>query len=163
MKQDFGRLWEFPSTIKLVVEVSSVVERVKASSLRRPWSHDPGSTCTLVTLLHPWIRLFTMIILVWWLRTSNKFTWEEVKGQPESLENRQLLSGSGFVQRMVPPSLSRYRETKLHQTINPPVTSWGIVAHSSWGSLSNSFRQRRTSHRLWLHWLGEDIPGNFQR
>ena len=38
-----------------------------------------SSTSTLVTLLRPWIRRFTIIISAWWLRTSSKFTWEEVK------------------------------------------------------------------------------------
>ena len=72
--------------------VGSVAERVKASFLRRPRSHDLGSTRTLVMLLHPWIRRFTMIISAWWLQTSSKFTWEEVIRQPENLEKGQLLS-----------------------------------------------------------------------
>ena len=45
----------------------------KGVVLRRPWLHDLGSTRTLVTLLRPWIRRFTMIICAWWLRTSSKF------------------------------------------------------------------------------------------
>ena len=57
--------------------VGSVAERVKASFLRRPRSHDLGLTRTLVMLLRPWIRRFAMIISAW--RTSSKFTWEEVK------------------------------------------------------------------------------------
>ena len=36
--------------------------------------HHLGSTRTLVTLLHPWIRRFTMIISAWCLRTSSKFS-----------------------------------------------------------------------------------------
>ena len=55
--------------------VGSVAERVMVSFLQRRRSHDLGSTCTLVTLLHPWIKHFTMIIIsAWWLRTSSKFT-----------------------------------------------------------------------------------------
>ena len=48
------------------------------------------STPTLVTLLRPWIRPFTMIIYTGWLRSSYKFLWEEVKRQLENLENGQL-------------------------------------------------------------------------
>ena len=57
--------------------VGSVAEWVKALFLRRPWSNGPGSTCTLVTLLRPWIRRFTMIISAWWLRTSSEFSGQE--------------------------------------------------------------------------------------
>ena len=60
-----------------VKKFGSVAEWVKASFLRRPWSHDLGSTPTLVRLLRPGIRRFTMIISAWWLRTSSKFTCEE--------------------------------------------------------------------------------------
>ena len=45
-----------------------------------------------------------MIITAWWLRTSSRFTWEDVKRQPESLENGQLLSGCRFV-----PSADSYQ------------------------------------------------------
>ena len=50
--------------------------------------------------------------------------WEEVKGQPENLENGQLLSGCGFVQRIAPPSLSRERRIKMHQSINQSSCSY---------------------------------------
>ena len=49
----------------------------KGVVLRRPWSNGLGSTRTLVTLLRPWIRRFTMIISAWWLRTNSKFREEE--------------------------------------------------------------------------------------
>ena len=49
------------------------------SFLRRPWSHDLGSTRTLVTLLRPWIRRFTMIISARRLRTSSKFSGQELE------------------------------------------------------------------------------------
>ena len=48
----------------------SVAERVKALFLRQPLSHDLGSARTLVTLLRPWIRHFTMIISAEWLPTQ---------------------------------------------------------------------------------------------
>ena len=109
---------------KVSAVVGSLAKRVKASFLRRPCCMIVGSTGTLVSLLRPWIRRFTMIISAWWLRTSSKFMWEEVKGQPENLENGQLLSGCGFIQRIAPPSLSRERRIKIHQSIksiNPKV------------------------------------------
>ena len=64
----------FTQTLQIV---GSVAEWVKASFLRRPWSNGLGSTRTLVTLLRPWIRRFTMIISAWWLRTSSKFSGQE--------------------------------------------------------------------------------------
>ena len=36
-----------------------------------------GSTRTLVTLLRPWIKCFTMIIPAWWLHASSKFNGQE--------------------------------------------------------------------------------------
>ena len=51
------------------------------------------------TLVHSWIRRFTIIISAsGWLGINSKFMWEEVKGHPENLENDQLLSRCGFVQ-----------------------------------------------------------------
>ena len=88
---------EFTKIFHLISIVGSVAERLKESFLRRTRLHDRGSTRTLVTLLRPWIRRFTMIISAWWLRTSSKFMWEEFIRQPENLENGQLLSECGFV------------------------------------------------------------------
>ena len=49
----------------------------KGVFLQRPRSNDLGSTRTLITLLRPWIRRFTMIISAWWLQTSSKFSGQE--------------------------------------------------------------------------------------
>ena len=81
------------------------VSAVWPRGLRRRFYDDSdhmimSSTRTMVELLRPWIRRFTIIISAWWLRTSSKFMWEEVKRQQESLENGQLLSGCGFVQNI---------------------------------------------------------------
>ena len=38
-----------------------------------------GSIRTLATLLRPWMKRLSMIISAWWLCTSTKFTWEEIK------------------------------------------------------------------------------------
>jgi len=57
-----------------------------------------------------------MIISVWWLRTSSKFSGKKSMKQPEKLGNGQLLSGWGFVQNIAPPSLSRDRRIKMEQT-----------------------------------------------
>ena len=80
--------------------IGSVAERVnEASFLRRPWLHDLGSTRTLVTLLCPWIRRFTMTISGWWLRTSSKFigqNFEETHRNIGSLETPEQVG--------IPPS-----------------------------------------------------------
>ena len=52
---------------------------------RMIWVQPP----TLVTLLRPWIRRFTMIISAWWLQTTSKFSgkkFEEFNKNIESLE-----------------------------------------------------------------------------
>ena len=98
-----------------------MAEGAKSSWLRRPLSHDLGSTRTLVTSLRPWIRRFSMIISAWWLRTNGEFTWEEIKRKPENLKNGQLLSGCGFVQSITPPSLFRDRRIKIQKLINQKI------------------------------------------
>ena len=53
-----------------------------------------GSTRTLVALLRPWMRRFTMIISAWWLRTSSKFScqeFEEIHRNIGSLETSKLV------------------------------------------------------------------------
>jgi len=57
--------------------IGSVAERVKAPFLWKQCDH---------TLLHPWIRRFTMIISAWWLRTSSKLSGKKSKIQPENSE-----------------------------------------------------------------------------
>ena len=66
--KEFVRFWN---------TFGSVAEWVKASFLRRPWSKGLGSNRTLVMLLRPRIRRFTMIISAWWLLTSSKFSGQE--------------------------------------------------------------------------------------
>ena len=75
--------------------ITRVAERVKVSFLRRPRSHDLGSTHTLVTLLRPWIRRFTMITLslLGGFEQAANLREKKSKRQPENLENGQLLSG----------------------------------------------------------------------
>ena len=89
--------------------VGSVAERVKAC--------QPAPRLVVASLDN------MLIVAAWWLRTSSKFTREEVKRQPEGFENDQLLSRCGFVQRMAPPLISRDRRIKMmHQSINHPVS-----------------------------------------
>ena len=45
--------------------VDNLAKMAKTSFLRRPWSHDLGSTRTLVTLLRLQIRRLTIIISAW--------------------------------------------------------------------------------------------------
>ena len=63
-----------------------------------------GSTRTLVTLLLPFIKRFKMIISTWWLQTSSKFVWKEVKRQPESLERGKLQAGENDSSKIKTPS-----------------------------------------------------------
>ena len=90
--------------------------------LRRFWSHDLGSTRLLVSLLRLWIRYCTMIISAWWLQTSSKFTWEEGKRQPQSLDYGLLQSGRGLVQNKSATAASSWVEDK-YGSINITVTS----------------------------------------
>ena len=77
-----------------------------------------SSTRTLVTLLRPWIRRFTIIISAWWLRTSSKFTWEEVKTSTGKLGKWSTPKRVRIRPKNSAPSLSRDRRIKMHQSIN---------------------------------------------
>jgi len=50
--------------------------------VRRPPSHDLGSSPIRVMLYHLWIRRFNAIISAWWHRTSRKFTRRKSNNQP---------------------------------------------------------------------------------
>ena len=80
-----------------------------------------SSTRTLVTLLRPWIRRFTIIISAWWLRTSSKFTWEEVKTSTGKLGKRSTPKRVQIHPKYSAPSLSRDRRIKMHQSINQSI------------------------------------------
>ena len=75
-------------------------------------------TCTLVTLLRPWIRCFTTIISAWWLRTSSKLTWEEVKASTGKLGKWSIPKRVRIRPKHSALSLSRDRRIKMHQSIN---------------------------------------------
>ena len=74
-----------------------------------------GSTPNLVSVLRPWIRYFTLIISAWWNLASSKLKKSQ-EVQAENLEQRQLLSESGFVLRIAPPSLFRDRRIKMKKS-----------------------------------------------
>ena len=59
-----------------------------------------SSTRTLVTLLRPWIRRFTILSLLGGFEQAANLRRKKSKRQQESLENGQLLSGCGFVQNI---------------------------------------------------------------
>ena len=80
-----------------------------------------SSTRTLVTLLRPWIRRFTIIICAWWLRTSSKFTWEEVKTSTGKLGKWSTPKRVRIRPKYSAPSLSRDRRIKMHQSINQSI------------------------------------------
>ena len=82
-----------------------------------------SSTRTLVTLLRPWIRRFTIIISAWWLRTSSKFTWEEVKTPTGKLGKWSTPKRVRIRPKHSAPSLSRDRRIKMHQSINQSIIS----------------------------------------
>ena len=101
-----------------------------------------GSTPNLASLLRPWIRCFTMIISAWWSLASSKLKKSEAKFNRKTGKQRQLLSESGFVLRIAPPSLSRdrikmkkskkkiYRNLVLHHgSCN---STYKIVSLTSW-------------------------------
>ena len=86
-----------------------------------------GSTPTQASLLRPWTRCFTTIISARWNLTSSKLRKSKAKFKEFRSKNkqqiekvrskiqkhRQLLSESGFVSRIAPPSLSRDRRIKM--------------------------------------------------
>ena len=75
-----------------------------------------GSTPNLVSLLRPWIRCFTMIISAWWNLASSKLKKSEENSTGKLGNKRKLLSESGFVLRIAPPSLSRDRRIKMKKS-----------------------------------------------
>ena len=82
-----------------------------------------SSTRTLVTLLRPWIRRFTIIISAWWLRTSSKFTWEEVKTSTGKLGKWSTPKRVRIRPKYSVPSLSRDKRIKMHQSINQSINN----------------------------------------
>ena len=85
----------------------------------------------------------TLIISSWWLRTSNKFTREEVKRQPENSEKGQLLSGCGFVQNKSSTAASSWVEDE-YELINQS---------------QNTLRRPKTDQSLlWLQKIARSPP-----
>ena len=84
-------------------------------------SHDrkvDGLTPTQASLLRPYIRCFTTTISAWWNLTSSKLKKLETKFQRKTRKQGQLLSESGFVLCIAPPSLSRDRIKMKKSKIN---------------------------------------------
>ena len=100
------------------IPFGSVAEWVKASFYDDSDRRIMSSTRTLVMLLRLWIRRFTIIISAWWLRTSSKFAWEEVKTSTEKLGKWSTPKRVRIRPKHSAPSLSRDRRIKMHQTIN---------------------------------------------
>ena len=59
-----------------------------------------------------------IIISAWWLRTSSKFTWEEVKTSTGKLGKWSTPKRVRIRPKYSAPSLSRERRIKMHQSIN---------------------------------------------
>ena len=111
------------STNLVLQFLGSVAEWVKASFLQYDDSDRRimSSTRTLVTLLRPWIRRFTIFISAWWLRTSCKFTWKEVKTSTGKLGKSSTPKRVRIRPKHSAPSLSRDRRIKMHQSINQSI------------------------------------------
>ena len=71
-----------------------------------------GSTPTQASLLRPWTKCFTIISARWNL-ASSKLKKSEAKLSRNTRKQRQLLSESRFVLRIVPLSLSRGRRIQM--------------------------------------------------
>ena len=68
-----------------------------------------GSSPTQTSLLRPWIKSFTTITSAWWSLTSSKLKKTQAKFKRITRKQGQLLSESGFVPCIAPPSLSHDR------------------------------------------------------
>ena len=81
-----------------------------------------GSTATQASFLRPWIRCYRTIISA--LVESNEQQIKEVgsKTQAETRKQRQLLSESGFVLRVAPPSLFCDRRIEMNKSIKKQMT-----------------------------------------
>ena len=73
-----------------------------------------GSTPTQASLLRPWIRSFMAIMSAWRNLTSSKLKKSEAKFARKN--RKQVLSESGFVLCIAPPSLSRDRSIKMKKS-----------------------------------------------
>ena len=77
-----------------------------------------GSTPNQASLLHSWIRCFTMVISALWNLTSSESKKSEAKLHRKIRKQRQLLCESGFVLRITLSLLSRDRKTKIKKSIS---------------------------------------------
>ena len=113
-----------------------MAERINASFLRRPWLHDLGSTRTLITLLRPWIRRFTIITSAWWLWTSIKISgqkFDEIHGNIRPMETP--ISRCRFLQ---PRSCSHCNEKCADR---PTVSVWRcpvIIGGEIWATTTTT-------------------------
>ena len=75
-----------------------------------------GSTPTQASLLRPWIRCFAIIISAWWNLTSSKLKNQKQNSTGKVGKQEQLLSESGFVLCIAPPSPSRDKKIKMKKS-----------------------------------------------
>ena len=94
----------------------------RSSAKRRFYNdHDrkvDGSTPTQTSLLRPWIRCFTIIIRAWWNLSKQQIKEVRKKTHRKARKQKQLLSKSGFVLCIAPPSLSCDRRINKNEEIN---------------------------------------------
>ena len=128
-----------------------------------------SSTRTLVTLLRPWIRRFTIITSAWWLRTSSKFTWEEVKKSTGKLGKWSTSKRVRIRPKQSALSLSRDRRIKMHQSINQSTYSNLLKFCFDLATLTK-FLRKKTKKKLYkrikekskLLYHGNGKPSKFQ-
>ena len=95
-----------------------------------------GSTPSLVSLLLPRIRCFTIIISARWNLASSKSKKSEAKFKRKTRKKRQLLSEPGFVLSIAPPPLSRDRRIKMKKS------------NRIFADLKNAFLNQQNSENL---------------
>ena len=115
-----------------------------------------SSTRTLVTLLRPWIRRFTIIISAWWLRTSSKFTWEEVKTSTGKLRKWSTPKRVRIRPKYSASSLSRDRRIKMHQSINHQSSK-----HNTVSVISDLVQILFDKDKLVVEWIKRLLPKRY--
>ena len=88
-----------------------------------------------------------MIISAWWLRTSSKFTWEEVKTSTGKLGKWSTPKRVRIRPKYSAPLLSRDRRIKMHRSIN----------HQYWIGTVQSLEHINVFLELWAQLFQENL------
>ena len=109
VKDELNQLLDHPSTLVLLLDVlvfffNFFVVRITTSLRETGKKNLKDRGCNKKT--------------AWWLRTSSKFTWEEVKTSTGKLGKWSTPKRVRIRPKHSAPSLSRDRRIKMHQSIN---------------------------------------------